>query len=299
MNVVTMLVCCLSLLGDPAATPGACWRWPLSPVPQVLRGFSPPALPWMAGHRGVDLAARAGQPVYASGAGLVSYAARLSGRGVIAILHGPVLRTTYLPVRASVRPGRRVFAGDRIGVVEDLPGHCGIRPCLHWGLLRGPDYLDPLSLLRPAQVRLLPVWGVPPTGHGPPLPVPPQAGPPLPTPRQSGSAYGSGAVNRRLRSGPVRPKRSRSSPAPGNLTASLAGSSSGIREASGGVLAGMLTAFILMLARRRPIRRRPPEGRLPRGQGHHATRDLRGRLYPQNAVRLPDTGSARHRRFRR
>jgi hypothetical protein len=40
---------------------------------------------------------------------------------------------------------------------------------------------------------------------------------------------------------------------------SLAGSFSGIEQASGGVVAGMLLAFSFMLARRRlPMRRRPP-----------------------------------------
>ncbi|MCW2917876.1 MAG: peptidase family [Actinomycetia bacterium] len=246
MNVVTMVVCCLSLLNGPSTVPDASWRWPLQPKPQVLRGFSPPALPWGPGHRGVDLEARAGQPVYAAGAGLISYAARLAGRGVIAITHGSTLRTTYLPVRPSVRPGLRVAAGDRIGVVENLPGHCGLRPCLHWGLLRGSGYLDPLSLLRPVQVRLLPVWGVPPAGHDP-HPVTPMP-------------YDSGTVDDRapqLSSGPARPGRGQAS----DPALSLAGSSSGIKEASGGLVAGMLLAFTVVLVwRRRPVRRRPPRG---------------------------------------
>lgn len=250
MNVVTTLVCCLSLLNGPSMVPGAAWRWPLDPVPGVLRGFSPPTLPWGPGHRGVDLAARAGQPVYAAGAGLVSYAARLSGRGVIAILHGPALRTTYLPVRPSVRPGRRVAAGDRIGVMEDLPGHCGPRLCLHWGLLRGLVYVDPLSLVRPVQVRLLPVWGVPPAGHGPRPPGP------LPSP-----PYGSGTADRRPPGGSARPGHSRPAGAAGEPAPSLAGSSSGIREAGGGVVAGMLVAFTLIQAwRRLSLRRKPPRG---------------------------------------
>jgi hypothetical protein len=272
MKVMTMLVCCLSLLGGPSTVPGASWRWPLDPRPQVLRGFSPPALPWGPGHRGVDLAAWAGQPVYAAGAGLVSYAARLSGRGVIAIVHGPALRTTYLPVRPSVRPGRRVAAGDRIGVVEDRHDHCGPRPCLHWGLLRGPAYLDPLSLVRPVQVRLLPIWGVPPVAprssggsrpgrsHGPPG----ERGPRPSVHAPPGPPYDSENVHPGLpgvSGGTVpsaHPRRARPS---GDLALSLAGSSSGIREASGGLVAGMLLAFTLMLAwRRLPIRRRPPRG---------------------------------------
>ncbi|MGI8335458.1 murein hydrolase activator EnvC family protein [Actinomadura scrupuli] len=250
MNVLTTLLCCLSLLNGPSTVPGASWRWPLAPVPAVLRGFSPPAVPWGPGHRGVDLAARPGQPVYAAGAGLVSYAARLSGRGVIAILHGPALRTTYLPVRPSVRPGRRVAAGDRIGVVEDLPGHCGPRVCLHWGLLRGPVYLDPLSLVRPVQVRLLPVWGVPPAGHASRPPGPHPAVP-----------YGSGARERPPSAGSARPGRHRPGGAAAGPALSLAGSAGGIREAGGGLVAGMLVAFTLMLAwRRLPLRRRPPGG---------------------------------------
>ncbi|WP_329519885.1 murein hydrolase activator EnvC family protein [Spirillospora sp. NBC_01491] len=138
--------------------PPAQWHWPLSPVPGIVRGFSPPALPWGPGHRGVDLAARPGQPVYAAGAGRISYAGRLAGRGVIAVTHG-ALRTTYLPVRPTVRTGRQVASGARIGVVENGPFHCS-SACLHWGLRRGAVYLDPLSLVG-HRVRLLPHWRPP------------------------------------------------------------------------------------------------------------------------------------------
>jgi hypothetical protein len=213
----------------------------------------------------VDLAARAGQPVYAAGGGLVSYAARLSGRGVIAILHGPTLRTTYLPVRPSVRTGRRVAAGDRIGVVENLRGHCGPQLCLHLGLLRGPVYLDPLSLLHPARLRLLPVWGVPPARRGPQSAerVPPDVPYDPETvdhqPDEPTEATGPGLPRLFGATAPTAdPRRGRR---PGDPALSLAGSFSGIREASGGVVVGMLLAFTLMLAwRRLPTRRRPPRG---------------------------------------
>ncbi|WP_205625669.1 murein hydrolase activator EnvC family protein [Actinomadura atramentaria] len=133
------------------------WRWPLGPpTPTVVRAFSPPAVPWGPGHRGVDLAARPGAPVRAAGAGTVSYAGRLAGRSVVAVSHG-VLRTTYLPVLPSVRVGAAVAAGTPIGVLERVPSpHCAV-PCLHWGLLRGTVYLDPLSLVGRG-VRLLPQW---------------------------------------------------------------------------------------------------------------------------------------------
>ncbi|KAB2341935.1 M23 family metallopeptidase [Actinomadura rudentiformis] len=136
------------------------WRWPLGPpAPRIVRGFSPPPAPWSSGHRGVDLAARPGQPVYAAGPGRVSYSGRLAGRGVIAINHGPV-RTTYLPVRSQLPLGRPVEAGAHIGVLE-ASSHCA-EPCLHWGLLRDATYLDPLSLVRP-RIRLLPLWPSEPT----------------------------------------------------------------------------------------------------------------------------------------
>ncbi|TYK48315.1 murein hydrolase activator EnvC family protein [Actinomadura decatromicini] len=164
MTLLTLLLTCTIALGTPG--PGV-WRWPLGPpAPQVVRAFAPPASPWGPGHRGVDLAARPGQPVYAAGAGRVSYARRLAGRGVVAIDHG-VLRTTYLPVRASIGVGRQVTAGTRIGVLEGGVLHCRV-PCLHWGLLRGSLYLDPLSLVQ-RQVRLLPYW---PKSTASPAPAP-------------------------------------------------------------------------------------------------------------------------------
>jgi murein DD-endopeptidase MepM/ murein hydrolase activator NlpD len=143
-----------------AASGDGGWRWPLRPAPpRVVRGFDPPTSPWGSGHRGVDLAAKVRQPVYAAAAGRVGFAGRLAGRGVVTVIHGP-LRTTYLPVSPRVRRGQRVTAGRRIGVMEDSLAHCGGLNCLHWGLLQGIVYLDPLSLFG-GRVRLLPVWGLP------------------------------------------------------------------------------------------------------------------------------------------
>ncbi|MEU4891827.1 M23 family metallopeptidase [Streptomyces sp. NPDC044780] len=136
--------------------------------PSVLRGWRPPPAPWAAGHRGVDLAARAGERVRAAGAGRVSFAGPVAGRGVLVVeLSGtgsPPLRTTYEPVRATVAKGERVRAGQVVGVVAPGPFHCR-SGCLHWGLRRADRYLDPLSLLPPSMLRggpsrLLPVFGV-------------------------------------------------------------------------------------------------------------------------------------------
>ncbi|WP_218040228.1 murein hydrolase activator EnvC [Actinomadura sp. WMMB 499] len=153
MSLLTLLLTCVITAGAPGAD---AWRWPLGPpAPQVLRGFSPPASPWGAGHRGVDLTARPGQPVRAAGPGRVSFADRLAGRGIVAITHGR-LRTTYLPVRPSVRVGVRVAAGTVIGRVEPGRSHCRTT-CLHWGLRSGDTYLNPIDLVR-RQIRLLPLW---------------------------------------------------------------------------------------------------------------------------------------------
>jgi murein DD-endopeptidase MepM/ murein hydrolase activator NlpD len=139
-------------LSIPAPADGV---WPLSPEPDVLSGFAPPASRWGAGHRGVDLAGSVGQVVRTAQAGTVSFAGRIAGRGVVVIDHGGT-RTTYEPVASSVAVGDRVAAGARIGRLELLGSHCLPRACLHWGLLRGETYLDPLTLVGAGPVRLLP-----------------------------------------------------------------------------------------------------------------------------------------------
>ncbi|WP_168723155.1 M23 family metallopeptidase [Streptomyces sp. S816] len=137
--------------------------WPVGVRPSVLRGWEPPATPYGPGHRGVDLAAAPGSPVRAVAAGRVAFAGRVAGRGVVTVeLTGTGLRTTYEPVRPSVEKGAEVGAGDVVGVVAETGGHCGASACVHWGLLRGGTYLNPLSLLPPwllgrGPSRLLPV----------------------------------------------------------------------------------------------------------------------------------------------
>ncbi|MFF7476486.1 peptidoglycan DD-metalloendopeptidase family protein [Streptomyces sp. NPDC008092] len=147
--------------------PALARAWPVGLRPPVLRGWEPPATVYGAGHRGVDLGAAPGEPVRAVAAGRVSYAGRVAGRGVVAVaLAGTDLRTTYEPVTATVEKGQEVAAGEVVGTVEPGGAHCGARTCVHWGLLRGDGYLDPLLLLPPwllnaGPSRLLPVLGVP------------------------------------------------------------------------------------------------------------------------------------------
>jgi murein DD-endopeptidase MepM/ murein hydrolase activator NlpD len=131
--------------------------WPLRPRPAVVAGFHPPASRWGAGHRGVDLAGAPGAAVHSSLPGTVTFAGRIAGRGVVVVSHGAT-RTTYEPVTASVAVGDRVGAGTALGHLALFGSHCFPHWCLHWGLIEGRDhYLDPLTLVGAAPVRLLPL----------------------------------------------------------------------------------------------------------------------------------------------
>jgi murein DD-endopeptidase MepM/ murein hydrolase activator NlpD len=142
----------------PASTaPGTAWTAPVEGPVVVLRRFDPPPEPWLPGHRGVDLDADVGDAVLAAGAGTVTWAAPIAGRGVVVVRHADGRRTTYEPVDPSVSLGDAVEAGDPLGAVAPGVGHCGGVPsCLHWGLRRGEDYLDPMLLLRRGRPVLLP-----------------------------------------------------------------------------------------------------------------------------------------------
>lgn len=137
------------------------YSWPVgsgADQPQVRRAFDPPAQPWLAGHRGVDLAASAGAPVRAAGSGQVVFAGMVAGRPVISVQHDSGLRTTYEPVHPVVAAGDVVTAGDRIGTLAAEGSHCP-QPCLHWGARTSEQhYIDPLLLVaEQVVVRLYPV----------------------------------------------------------------------------------------------------------------------------------------------
>lgn len=137
------------------------FAWPLSPVPQVTRPFQQPETEYGPGHRGVDLAAAPGQLVLAAGQGVVVFAGQVAGQGVVSIDHDGGLRTTYEPVSPGVPVGTQVFTGQPIGAVN--PGHpgCTVAACLHWGVRRGEEYLNPLALIRTESVIRLKPWTPP------------------------------------------------------------------------------------------------------------------------------------------
>lgn len=130
------------------------FTWPLPPPHPVVRAFEAPATPYGPGHRGVDLAAEAGTPVLATADGRVVHAGAVATRTLVSLEHAGGLRTTYEPVEPAVPAGRLVRRGQVIGHLQE--GHCPT-PCLHWGARRGKTYLDPLRLVAPGRVRLLPL----------------------------------------------------------------------------------------------------------------------------------------------
>lgn len=134
------------------------WQWPLDPAPAVVHAFHAPPTPWSAGHRGVDLATSVGAAVLAAGGGQVTFVGSVAGRGVVVVTHPGGLRTSYEPVMGTLAVGTAMRPGQPIGLVQATPGHCPLRACLHWGLRRGEDYLDPLSLLGRGPPVLKP-WG--------------------------------------------------------------------------------------------------------------------------------------------
>jgi hypothetical protein len=155
-----------------AVGPRARWVAPLDGPLDVVRPFEPPTTRWGPGHRGVDLGAFDGALVGAAGAGTVTYAGTLAGRGVVTVTHG-ALRTTYEPVDPLVDVGEAVSAGEAIALLES--GHAGSESpdaVLHWGLLRGETYLDPLLLLGRGPARLVPVPAAPPPAIAPPAALP-------------------------------------------------------------------------------------------------------------------------------
>ncbi len=158
-----MLVVALAVLlsAGPARADDPRLEWPLRPPAAVVRRFDAPSPNWQPGHRGVDLAGVPGQRVFAAGPATVVFAGELAGRPVVSLAHPGGLRTSYEPVRATVKVGQWVGSETVIGeLVAGHPG-CSAAACLHWGAMWGAaaraDYVDPLGLLAATPIRLKPL----------------------------------------------------------------------------------------------------------------------------------------------
>lgn len=145
----------------------------LLPVPagRLARLAELPSQRWHAGHRGVDIYADVAQDVVSPGSGAVIFAGLVAGRPVMTIALDVGVNATLEPVAALVTVGQRVAAGETVGVVADIAGHCAPLTCIHWGIKLGGEYQDPLDwLVGFGPVVLLPIQATAQAGARHPVP---------------------------------------------------------------------------------------------------------------------------------
>ncbi|MDY7544251.1 MULTISPECIES: M23 family metallopeptidase [unclassified Cryobacterium] len=134
---------------NPTATPRptepVAWAWPLALPHRVLREFRAPVSEYADGHRGIDLAAHAGDPVYAVADGTLTFAGIVVDRPAVSLSHGDGLVSSMEPVLALVAAGDSVRRGQLIGRVA-TGGHCG-DGCLHLGARTSGRYVSPMRYL--------------------------------------------------------------------------------------------------------------------------------------------------------
>lgn len=107
-----------------------------------------PILKYRRLHSGIDLAARQGTPIYATGDGVVRKAGRnvqgLGGYGVVAVIdHGFGFQTLYAHMQSvAVKPGQKVSRGQQIGTVGSTGMSSGSH--LHYEVILGGKKVDPV-----------------------------------------------------------------------------------------------------------------------------------------------------------
>jgi murein DD-endopeptidase MepM/ murein hydrolase activator NlpD len=123
----------------------------IAPVRGILTsGFGTRSDPMTHGpglHQGVDIAAAAGQPVFAAADGLVMLAARTGGYGeAVYLAHGFGISTRYGHLsEIDVHPGQRVHRGDMIGRVGSTGRSTGSH--LHYEVRLDGTPVNPLAYI--------------------------------------------------------------------------------------------------------------------------------------------------------
>jgi murein DD-endopeptidase MepM/ murein hydrolase activator NlpD len=107
-----------------------------------------PILGGRRGHKGVDLAAPVGTPIYATADGMVSRASWFSGYGLfVSIEHGGDMQTRYGHMsRLNVADGQRVRKGDIIGYVGSTGNSTG--PHLHYEVRVAGNAVNPIPYMQ-------------------------------------------------------------------------------------------------------------------------------------------------------
>ena len=142
------------VLGSQPALAAGGWTWPVKPKPAVTRTFQPPAQKWLSGHRGVDLGAAPGTEVRSPAAGTVTFSGVVVDRPVITVDHGNGLKSSFEPIDASVKRGQTVTRGQVIGTIA-AAGHCPPAHCVHWGVRRDGEYVNPLQFVQDMRPSVL------------------------------------------------------------------------------------------------------------------------------------------------
>ncbi|WP_346845218.1 M23 family metallopeptidase [uncultured Rothia sp.] len=135
--------------GRAAPTAYPRWQWPTHTGAAVLQEFEKPAKKWSPGHRGVDLAAD-DAAVRSPANGKVVFSGKVVDRTVITVEHANGLRSSFEPVRESLKVGTEVKAGEHIAEIDTAIVHCPTL-CVHWGVREGKgdtaEYLNPMLFL--------------------------------------------------------------------------------------------------------------------------------------------------------
>lgn len=118
---------------------------------KVVSGFGMrfhPILKYRRLHSGIDMAARQGTPIYATGDGVVRIAGRnpqgYGGYGVVVVVdHGFGFQTLYAHMQSTkVKPGQRVSRGQQIGTVGSTGMSSGSH--LHYEVIASGKKVDPV-----------------------------------------------------------------------------------------------------------------------------------------------------------
>ena len=118
---------------------------------KVVSGFGyrfHPILKYNRLHSGIDLSARQGTPIYATGNGVVKLAGRslegYAGYGTVVLIdHGFGIQTLYAHMSGTkVKAGQRVKRGEQVGTVGNTGLSAGAH--LHYEVIIGGKKVDPV-----------------------------------------------------------------------------------------------------------------------------------------------------------
>ncbi|MGR3462816.1 MAG: DUF5930 domain-containing protein [Roseovarius sp.] len=121
------------------------------PVKAGFRYTSGFGMRWGRMHKGLDMAAPWGTPIYASGDGVVTYAGWQSGYGqIVKIKHAFGIETRYPHMsKIRVKKGQRVSRGDRIGDMGNTGRSTGSH--LHYEIRVDGKAINPMIYIKAAR----------------------------------------------------------------------------------------------------------------------------------------------------